>query len=175
MNRLLRLLVIALVLSPAVLTSKTTLKAWPSTDSLTPSNESVESELKAALAGRKVPPDLSVFYNDMHGLWGGKSILIRGSGSGERRERSRRKEKPKVVKNTIDQGQLLELIKLLIELRAWEQQTADRPPVPDESTATLTISVGHRSSRLWERVNEMPRNNRLVKVKARILEMTGGK
>ncbi len=169
MKRLLLLLFTALVLSPAVLMNRPTLKAWPSTDSLTPSKGSVESELKAAFAGGKVPPHLSVFYSDMHGLWGGTSIVIRGRGTGERRERSRGKEKPKVVKKRIDQGQLLELIKLLIELRAWEQQTPDRPPLPDESRATLSISVNGQASESWEWFNEISKNNRLIQIKTKML------
>jgi hypothetical protein len=44
--------------------------------------------------------------------------------------------------------------------------TANRPPVPDESRASLTISISGCASRIWERFNDLAANNRLIQVKA---------
>ena len=107
----------------------------------------------------------------MHGLWGGTTIIVRGSGSGERRERARGEARPQVVETTVAEDQLLGLIKLLIELRAWEQQTPEREAVPDESRARLTISVGGQTSKVWEWFNEMPKNKRLIEIKGKMSEI----
>src|ERR671910_915771 len=83
------------------------------TASITADRMSVEGMLKAILAGGEVPPDLVITYDDMHGLWGGTAIVIRGSGSGGRRERARGDAEPEVFETTIPREQLLELVKLL--------------------------------------------------------------
>ena len=142
------------------------------TASIKANRVSMEGTLKATLAGGEVPPDLVITYDDMHGLWGGTAIVIRGSGSGGRRERARGDAAPEVFETTIPREQLLELVKLLIEHEAWEQRTPDRQPVPDESRATLTVSVGGQESRVWEWYNEMAKNARLIQIKTKMKEMT---
>jgi hypothetical protein len=132
---------------------------------------SVEDELRTISKNRKIPPELSITYDDMHGLWGGKTIIIRGSGIGECRERARGDAKPQVVENAISEEKLLDLVQLLIELRAWDQETPDRPAVPDESKASLTIRVGQRTSKLWEWFNDMTKNDRLIQIKSKMGEI----
>jgi len=132
-----------------------------------------ESELKAISASGRVPTNLSVTYDDVHGLWGGAFIMVRGSGGAERRERARGSVEPKVFEVAVSQQQLLELVNLLVELEAWKQQTQDCQPVPDESRATLTVSIGVQESRVWERCHEMAGNNRLSRIKTKMIEMTG--
>ena len=60
---------------------------------------------------------------------------------------------------------LLDLVRLLVQLDAWEQRIPDRPPVPDESRAALTISVNGSANRISERFNDLAANNRLVQIK----------
>lgn len=132
---------------------------------------SVESELKASVANRKVPAGLVITYDDMHPLWGGTTIVIRGDGRRERRWRSKKESKVKVTHTTINQRQLLKFIQLLIRLRAWELLTPQRQPVADESRATLTISVNGQTSESWEWFNETSKNNRLIQIKAKMLEL----
>ena len=140
--------------------------------SITAKRMSVEGTLKAILTGGEVPPDLVITYDDMHGLWGGTAMVIRGSGGGARRERARGDAEPEVFETTIPRERLLELLKLLIEHEAWEQRTPERQPAPDESRATLTVSVGGRESRIWEWYNEMAKNARLIQIKTKMEEMT---
>lgn len=134
---------------------------------------SVESALKGIIAGGQVPPDLLITYDDTHGLWGGTAIIMRGSGRGERRERPQGAAAPQVFEASVPPDQLLELVKLLIESQAWKQQTPNRQPVPDESQAALTISVGGETSSIWEWFNEMGTNRRLIQIKKKMSEMTG--
>ncbi len=54
---------------------------------------SVESALRAVAAGNGA--ELSVVYDDMHGLWGGQTITIAGNGAYERKERARGDSTPK--------------------------------------------------------------------------------
>ncbi len=133
----------------------------------------MKNVLEAILASGTVPQDLVITYDDVHGLWGGAVISIRGSGRGERCERAVGGAKPKVFEKAISQEQLLELVDLLIELEAWEQQTPDRQWIPDESRATLNISIGGQTSSMWERCNEMAENKRLTQIKTKMSEMTG--
>ena len=135
----------------------------------------VERELKAIIASRKVPRDLEITYSDMHGLWGGQTIVIGGQGAGERVEKTRGGSAPKIVKTAVRPEELMGLIKLLIDLRAWEQRTPERTPVPDESRATLTITVNRQTSTFWEWSNEMSRNKRLAVIRQRMAELTPAK
>jgi hypothetical protein len=52
-----------------------------------------------------------------------------------------------------------------VELTVWQQHTPDSLPVAGESRAQLTISLDGSTSRVWERFNEMPANNRLIQIK----------
>ncbi len=133
---------------------------------------SVESALQRILTSGQVPRDLVITYDDIHGLWGGTTIIIHGDGRGEIRERERGDAKPEIFESTITQNQLLELVKLVVSLVAWEQRTADRQLVPDESRATLTISVGGQTNNMWEWVNKMEQNKRLIQIKTKMIEMT---
>jgi hypothetical protein len=55
---------------------------------------------------------------------------------------------------------------LLLELEAWEQRTplADRPPVPDESWATLELRCGEQAARVVELHRELGLHRRLARV-----------
>jgi len=134
------------------------------------SRNPVEDALRTISKNRKVPPDLTITYDDMHGLWGGTTIIIRGSGIGESRERERQDAKPRIVESVLSEDKLLELVQLLIELKAWEQDTPARQPMPDESRARLTITVGERTSNMWEWFNDMSKNDRLIKIKSKMGE-----
>ena len=132
----------------------------------------MEQELKSIAAGGEVPPDLLITFDDMHGLWGGISISLRGDGGGERRERRWGETQARAGEARLSRGQLRELVRLLVELRAWEQQTPERQALPDESRAALSISVGGQTSRVWEWFNELAQNRRLARIKDRMTSLT---
>ena len=130
----------------------------------------IEEALTNIVATKQIPADLSVTYDDMHGLWGGLTIVVDGNGNVESRERQHGGENPKVTNTRIDREQFVDLIKLLIELKAWEQQTPEREPRPDESRARLTIKSGDRISLMWEWFNDLEKNRRLIQIKTRMRE-----
>ena len=132
---------------------------------------SVENELKAIITGNRVPADLTITYDDMHGLSGGTTIIVYGDGRLERQTKKSGASAAKITRKRIDRHKLIELIQLLVKLRAWDQLTPDRQPIPDESRANITISVNGSSSRMWEWFNEMPGNNRLIRIKARMVKL----
>jgi len=125
----------------------------------------MQEELKEILASQQVPADLSITYDDMHGLWGGSIFTVRGDGSLERQIRPPGFPAPSSSNTHISAHQLLELVRLLVEFSAWEQRTANSPPIPDESRAYLTISLKGNRSVVWERFNEMRVNDRLIRIK----------
>jgi ankyrin repeat protein len=125
----------------------------------------MENELKTIVATRVVPAELTITYDDMHGLWGGTTITVRGDGALETQTREIGAREADISHKQIDERELISLIKLLVELRGWEQVTAEVRPVPDESRAYLALSLNDKSTRVWERVNEMAANNRLTRIK----------
>lgn len=131
----------------------------------------MEEELKGIVAADRVPADLTVTYDDMHGLWGGTTITVRGDGSVERRARPLGAPAAEVTRKQVDGRELVGVVRLLVELEAWEQRTAEEPPIAGEGRAHLTISVGGRGSSVWERVREMRANDRLLRIKSRLLAL----
>jgi hypothetical protein len=134
-------------------------------------NQPMEKELTTIVATKKIPLDFSITYDDMHGLWGGETITVDGAGNVEAREREQTASDPKITKRTISQKRLLDLIKLLIELKAWGQQTPERQPLPDESRARFTIKSGQHISQVWEWFDDMEKNRRLIQIKTRMREL----
>lgn len=98
----------------------------------------------------------------MHELWGGQILTVYGDGRLERQIRARGGVPSKTDHRQIGEALPLELVRLLVELSAWEQRTVDVPPVPDESRPALTIHMQGSTSRVWERFLEMPANGRLL-------------
>lgn len=134
----------------------------------------VERTLGAVAGGAEIPADLSVTYSDMHGMWGGSTIVVSATGAYEWKHLDPREGVPERIQGTITEEQLRALVGLLVELRAWRQETPDRPPVPDESSAGLTIRAGGGEARIWEWYNDMPANNRLSRIRDRMVELRNG-
>lgn len=126
----------------------------------------MDDTIQTILTAPTLPHDFTVVYDDMHGLWGGVTITVRGDGSVVRGERPMGAAAPQVTQRRVGETALRALLRLLVELQAWEQRTPERMPVADESRATLTIWAGGGSSQIWERVNDMPANNHLIRIKA---------
>ncbi len=125
----------------------------------------MENELKSIIATNIVPTDLTITYDDMHGLWGGTTITVRGDRTMQTRSRKTGAAEAEISRKHIDERELVNLIKLLIELRGWEQVTAEAQPVAGESRAWLTLNLNDGSTRVWERVNDMAANSRLIRIK----------
>jgi hypothetical protein len=125
----------------------------------------MEAALERVLATGGAPSDLTVVYDDMHGLWGGTTLTVRADGSLTRATRATGAPEPEVTQVTLDAQALVSLVRLLVELRAWEQRVPERPPVAGEGRATLTLRASGATRRVWERVRELQANDRLVRVR----------
>ena len=56
------------------------------------------------------------------------------------------------------------LVRLLIDIEAWEQRVPWRETASDESRAYLRVQVGGASSEIWEWYDELDSNLRIVKL-----------
>lgn len=133
--------------------------------------KAVEESLRTIASDGESLPELSVTYSDMHGLWGGVTISVRGKGTYECTQRLTGAGAAEVVRGAIDPQLVRNLASLLVELRAWEQYTPERAPVPDESRATLTVRVANEEVPIWEWYNDLEKNARLVRIRDRMVAM----
>lgn len=132
----------------------------------TPENLILEQRLKSLLAGTSPLTSFSVTYSDMHGLHGGLTLTIDGTGKVEQKV-VRVETKPTVG---LSKEALRDIIKLLVELKAWEQQIPERSPSPDESRAYVRIKVGESSSEIWEWFNDLKVNERIIRISEKMKE-----
>ena len=126
----------------------------------------IEAALSQIFAGDRTADDFAVTYRDLHPLWGGVIVSVDGSGVCERRRWDRGAKTPAVTPGLVTLEQLRELIRLLLDLKIWEQDTPERAPAPDEVRAVLTVRVGDLVAECWEWFQELKQRNRLSVVRA---------
>jgi hypothetical protein len=130
----------------------------------------MEQQLKNLAEGR-ASQNLTIVYSDMHGLWGGVIITMSTSGAYELLERPRDVIVPNLMRKTVTPAHVQEVLRLLHETRAWEQQMLQRTPLPDEARATLTLKMGAVETSIWELYNNLERNARLIRVRRLLLDL----
>ncbi|HEU5103331.1 MAG TPA: hypothetical protein VFU22_30130 [Roseiflexaceae bacterium] len=130
----------------------------------------MEQQLQNFAAGRATQ-NLMILYSDMHGLWGGITITLSTSGAYELLQRGRGQVVPDLVRRTVTPERTQQVIRLLLDLRLWEQQPLQRIPIPDEARATLTLRIGEVESSIWELYNNLDKNGRLVQIRRLLLEL----
>jgi hypothetical protein len=130
----------------------------------------MEQQLKNLAEGHATQ-NLTIMYSDMHGLWGGVTVTLSTSGAYERLERARGAIVPDMMRRTVTPAYVQEVLLLLREIRAWEQQPLQRAPMPDEVLATLTLKSGDVESSIWELYNNLEKNARLVRVRRLLLDL----
>ena len=133
-----------------------------------PAGEGIEAALRWAAVSGQVPKDLMVVYDDVHPLYGGTTIEVRGNGTVRRSDRSRGQAKARVKTGKANREDLAKLIRELVDLEAWTQKTVERSAVPDESRAELKITIGDNTGGFWEWYNELERNKRLSRIRERL-------
>lgn len=126
----------------------------------------MKGELERILASNN-PEGFSLSYSEMHGLWGGVTISLNGDGSYQRIQREPGGQ-PQIVEGKVGVDRVMELVRLLLEIEAWEQRTAEATPIPDESRAYLTVYCGAITSTIWERYNDLAKGQRLIRVKSQL-------
>jgi hypothetical protein len=126
----------------------------------------VARRLDDFLRGSLDPGQLTITYSDMHGLWGGLQLTVHGTGRVAQEVAQVQPAPP--TPHDLRPDELRDLVELLIEERAWEQQVPDRRPQPDESRATLRIDAGNATSLIWEWHHDLEANDRIGRILAKM-------
>ena len=129
----------------------------------------ISDAMKSAATSGQAPAGLVVVYDDMHGFHGGTTIEIAADGKASRRDVNRGQESQTTIALSADQ--MRELLLMLVQIEAWNQHTAERTMVPDESQAKLELRLGDEKAGFWEFFNEMEENKRLSTLKKRLDEL----
>ena len=130
----------------------------------------MEQYLNAFVEGRATH-NLTMVYSDLHWLWGGVTITLSVTGAYEYLEHRRESIVPDLIHRTVTPARIQEVIVLLRELRAWEQQTLERTPMRDEVRATLILRTDEVEASIWELYNKLERNHRLVRIRKLLLDL----
>jgi len=101
-------------------------------------------------------------------IWGGEQISINGDGAVTYQSSS---SLPPLIKNKVSQFHLYQLIDMIIAEQAWQHQTQP-PPEHHYCRANLSIEYKNFSSTMWEWTEELQDNQRLIKLKDLIIEVT---
>ncbi len=121
----------------------------------------IQEALKALAEGKGDWKQFSLTYDDLHGLHGGLTLTIHGSGKVEQEAVREKVGEPKDV----SMANLNQLVNLLQKHKAWQQQVVERSAVPDESRARLVIKYKNDSVTIWEWYNDLPKNKRLAEIR----------
>jgi hypothetical protein len=127
----------------------------------------VEQALRAAASGAALPPDFAVTYSDVHGMHGGMRVSLSADGTYSWQTYSQQAGLSQ-AEGRVPEAAVRDVIALLVQLRAWEQVTPPRQPVPDESRAGLLIRAAGEEATVWEWFNDRHANNRLIQVAIRL-------
>lgn len=130
----------------------------------------METHLQHIVAGHGTE-DLTITYTDMHGLWGGVTINLTREGDYERTRRLRGGAAPEFLRGRVAPERVTEMMRLLLELKTWEQRVPERVAAHDESRALLTIRSGSEESSVWEWYNDLAKNQRLGRVREHLLQL----
>jgi hypothetical protein len=139
-----------------------------------PAATPVAAALTAVVAGGEIPADLAVTYDDMHGMWGGTTITLAGSGDYRLDEMNPSAGPPRSLRGRVAEADVRALAALLMEAEVWRQVSPSRTAVPDESRAYLQVRAAGGVVTIWEWYNEVPRNGRIGRVRDRMAALGRG-
>ena len=127
-------------------------------ETVQPAVPDVSSNLRALLDNEFSPTSLRVTYEEIHPTQDGPRLMIKGTGqiqqTGEGADADMYPDlSPAEVEN---------LIRLLLDIEAWEQRTPWREAASDEIRAYLRVQVGGASSEIWEWYDKLDDNRRIV-------------
>jgi len=133
----------------------------------TPKPSSMKAELQRLVTEEASRTDLKITYDDLHGLHGGLTLSIDGSGKVTQKAVRVKTSEPV----DLEPNQVTELLQLVIELEAWHQLVPEKAMVPDESRAHVLIEAGGQTSDVWERHNNLDKHDRLVRIRERMKDL----
>ncbi|MEE8348685.1 MAG: ankyrin repeat domain-containing protein [Acidobacteriota bacterium] len=119
----------------------------------------VHAGLLSFLDSETYPASLRIIYEELHPTQEDSRILIQGTGEVQ--------QEGDMLGGDIPRLRLAEmenLIRLLIDMEAWEQRIPWRETDSQKSRAYLRVQVGGVSSEIWEWYDELDKNGRIVKL-----------
>jgi hypothetical protein len=108
----------------------------------------MQTSLEAMAAGEVSGATLELSYQGLSMFHGNGEAFVLSKGTlvgAQQRGRDTVNWRKELLPKT-----LAKLAKLLLRERAWEQQEPERLAVPDETRATLSLSIGAGSAAIWE-------------------------
>ena len=129
-------------------------------ETVEPSVPNVSSNLRALLADEFSPTSLRVTYEEIHPTQDGPRLMIKGTGQIQQTgEGSKAGMYP-----DLSPAEVENLVRLLLDIEAWEQRTPWREAASDEIRAYLRVQVGGASSEIWEWYDKLDDNQRIVQL-----------
>jgi len=119
---------------------------------------SVPDALTQLARGEADLAPLTVTFDHLHALHGGLQLTIGGDGTVEQRALRTKAGDPT---DKITQDDLRSLVALLVKHEVWTQRVDERPPVPDESRATLRTCYRDECVEIREWYNDFDKNARI--------------
>ena len=132
---------------------------WPrGSDSVPATAPEIVSELEAFLEDQISATSLRIPYDELHPSQDGPRIVIKGTGTIQREVAD-----PNGYTN-LSLAEIENIVRVLIDMEAWEQRSPYRETASNESRAYLRVQVGGASSEIWEWYDELDSNQRIVKL-----------
>lgn len=127
----------------------------------------VRPRLETAARADDVPEGWMVVYDDYHPRWGGHRITVSGEGTLEakRWRPNQPEDAPQQWSGRVPPEALRQLLRLLVEIEAWEQTADEDDTRIDDAKARLEVRIGGERASIWEWANDLQANGRIVQVK----------
>ena len=129
-------------------------------ETVKPALPDVSFSLRALLDDEISPASLRVTYEEIHSTQDGPRLIVKGTGQVQQEGE---------VANAgmypdLSPAEVENLVRLLLDIEAWEQRTPWRETASDEIRAYLRVQVGGASSEIWEWYDELDDNRRIVQL-----------
>lgn len=132
---------------------------WPGgSDSAPATVPEIHSKLRAFLDDQIPAASLRITYEELHPNQDGPRIVVEGTGAIQREVADTNGY------NNLSLAEIEHLVRVLIDMEAWEQRSTYRKTASSEGRAYLRVQVGGASSEIWEWYDELDSNQRIVKL-----------
>ncbi len=129
-------------------------------ETVPPAVPDVSSNLRALLDNEFSPISLRVTYEEIHPTQDGPRLMIKGTGQIQQTGAGANAS----LYPDLSPAEVENLVRLLLDIEAWEQRTPWREADADEIRAYLRVQVGGASSEIWEWHDKLDDNRRIVQL-----------
>ncbi len=120
----------------------------------------ISSSLRAFLDDEINRASLRVSYEEIHPTQDGPRLTIKGTGQIQQEGEG----VDSGMYPDLNLAEVENLVRLLLDIEAWEQRTPWRETASDETRAYLRVQVEGASSEIWEWYDELDDNRRIVQL-----------